>query len=79
MAMGMGMGADMVQPMAIVTIGGLLYGTLLTLYVVPCIYDILNHRNYVQADSPSDRLLDGLPENEARAEADVSDEKNTVK
>ena len=40
MAMGMGMGADMVQPMAIVTIGGLLYGTLMTLWVVPCIYDI---------------------------------------
>lgn len=36
----------MVQPMAIVTIGGLLYGTLLTLYVVPCIYDILNRKNY---------------------------------
>ena len=46
MAMGMGMGADMVQPMAIVTIGGLIYGTLLTLFVVPCIYDILNRRHY---------------------------------
>lgn len=46
MAMGMGMGSDMVQPMAVVTIGGLIYGTLLTLFVVPCIYDILNRRNY---------------------------------
>ena len=46
MAMGLGMGGDMVQPMAIVTIGGLLYGTLLTLFVVPCIYDILNHKIY---------------------------------
>ncbi len=36
------MGADMSKPMAIVIIGGLLYGTLLTLYVVPCIYDIFN-------------------------------------
>lgn len=42
MAMGMGMGSDMVQPMAIVTIGGLVYGTLLTLFVVPCIYDVFN-------------------------------------
>lgn len=42
MAFGMGMGADMVQPMAIVTIGGMVYGTLLTLWVVPCIYDLLN-------------------------------------
>lgn len=46
MAMGLGMGGDIVQPMAIVTIGGLLYGTLLTLFVVPCIYDILNHKSY---------------------------------
>ncbi len=44
MAFGMGMGADMVQPMAIVTVGGLIYGTLLTLLVVPCIYDLLNRR-----------------------------------
>lgn len=44
MAIGMGMGADMVQPMAIVTVGGLLYGTLLTLLVVPCIYDLLNRK-----------------------------------
>jgi multidrug efflux pump subunit AcrB len=34
------MGSDMVKPMAIVTIGGLVYGTLLTLVVIPCVYDI---------------------------------------
>ncbi|MBS5078985.1 MAG: efflux RND transporter permease subunit [Clostridiales bacterium] len=44
MAMGIGMGSDMVQPMAIVTIGGLIYGTLLTLIVVPCIYDLFNRK-----------------------------------
>jgi len=33
------MGAEMAKPMAVVTIGGLLYGTLLTLVVIPCIYD----------------------------------------
>lgn len=46
MAAGMGMGGGMVQPMAIVTIGGLIYGTLLTLFVVPCIYDMLNRKEY---------------------------------
>lgn len=46
MALGMGMGADMMQPMAVVVIGGLLYGTILTLFVVPCIYDILNRKKY---------------------------------
>ena len=44
MGAGVGMGADMVQPMAIVTIGGLLYGTLLTLFVIPCIYSLLIRR-----------------------------------
>ena len=34
------MGAEMMKPMAIVTIGGLVYGTLLTLVVIPCVYDI---------------------------------------
>lgn len=42
LALGIGSGADMIQPMAIVTIGGLVYGTLLTLIVVPCIYDAFN-------------------------------------
>lgn len=44
MAIGVGMGADMVQPMAVVTIGGLLYGTFLTLFVVPCIFDLFHGR-----------------------------------
>lgn len=44
MAMGIGMGADMAQPMALVVIGGLIYGTLLTLAVVPCIYEMFYHK-----------------------------------
>ena len=44
MLFGTDMGAAMGKPMAIVTVGGLLYGTLLTLLVVPCIYDLMNHR-----------------------------------
>ena len=42
MAFSSASGAEMMQPMAIVTIGGLIYGTLLTLVVVPCIYDLFN-------------------------------------
>ena len=34
------MGAEMTKPMAIVTIGGLVYGTLLTLFVIPAVYAI---------------------------------------
>ena len=36
------MGSEMARPMALVTIGGLLYGTLMTLIVIPCIYDLFN-------------------------------------
>lgn len=59
LAAGVGMGADMTQPMAIVTIGGLIYGTFLTLFVVPCIYDILNRKKYVII---SDKELDAADE-----------------
>jgi multidrug efflux pump subunit AcrB len=44
MALGIGMGADMVQPIAIVTIGGLLYATITTLFVIPVLYDIFNRK-----------------------------------
>ena len=42
MAVGMGKGVEMSQPMAIVVVGGMVYGTLLTLIVVPCLYDAFN-------------------------------------
>ncbi len=42
MALGTGMGAEMMQPMAVVTIGGLSYATLMTLFVVPVLYDLFN-------------------------------------
>lgn len=55
MALGVGSGADMVQPMAVVTIGGLTYGTLLTLFVVPCIYGLFRKREKA-------RLKEGMDE-----------------
>ncbi|MCL2107718.1 MAG: efflux RND transporter permease subunit [Oscillospiraceae bacterium] len=44
MTIGMGVGTEMVQPMAVTVVGGLIYATLMTLFVVPCMYDLL-HRN----------------------------------
>ena len=41
MALATGMGAEMMQPIAVVCIGGLLYATLMTLFVVPAMYDIM--------------------------------------
>lgn len=51
MVFGTDMGAAMGKPMAIVTVGGLLYGTLLTLLVVPCIYDLMNRRKTRETQS----------------------------
>ena len=44
MALGYGEGAELVQPMAVVTVGGLTYSTLLTLFIVPVLYDIFNRK-----------------------------------
>lgn len=44
MAIGVGMGAEMSQGLAIVTIGGLIYGTILTLVVIPVLYDLLHRK-----------------------------------
>jgi HAE1 family hydrophobic/amphiphilic exporter-1 len=40
MALGTSMDAALLRPMALVTVGGLTYGTIMTLIFVPCIYDI---------------------------------------
>lgn len=44
LALGIGEGADMLQPMAVVTIGGLTYATLLTLFVVPALYSLFHRK-----------------------------------
>ena len=44
MALGTSAGTALMKPMAIVCIGGLIYATLMTLLVVPCIYDMLNKK-----------------------------------
>lgn len=57
MALGIGDGAEMTQPMAIVTIGGLTYATLLTLFIVPVLYDLLRKKPLrtvdLEADAPA--------------------------
>ena len=42
MAMGYGQGTEMGRPMAMVVVGGMIYGTILTLIMVPCLYDAMN-------------------------------------
>lgn len=50
MAAGSGTGAEMMQPVAIVCIGGLLYATLMTLFVVPAMYELLSRREMRHID-----------------------------
>ena len=50
MALGKDAGTALMQPMAVVCIGGLLYATLMTLFVVPCIYDIMNKKELRRVD-----------------------------
>lgn len=57
------MGSEMAKPMAVVTIGGLLYGTLLTLIVIPCIYD--NFSDLGKRRKKKDTLAQELLETEA--------------
>ena len=58
MAIGMGMGAEMAQPMAVVVVGGMIYGTLLTLVVVPCIYDIFMKEKDMRDENLDDDRFD---------------------
>lgn len=46
MAFGNEMGTDMMQPVALVCIGGLVYATVLTLFIVPAIYDLMNGEKF---------------------------------
>lgn len=44
LSVGVGVGAEMVQPLAITAIGGLVYATLLTLLVVPVMYSLFHKK-----------------------------------
>ena len=45
LALGIGDGSEMLQPMAIVTVGGLIYGTFMTLFIIPILYDLLQRKS----------------------------------
>ena len=58
MALRKTVGTSMMQPVAVVCIGGLLYATLMTLFVVPCIYDLLNKKDVHVVKDEDLELLD---------------------
>ena len=58
MAVSQDAGSIMMRPIAVVSIGGLLYATLMTLYVVPCIYDMMNKKDLRKIDEKDLEILD---------------------
>ena len=51
-------GTALMQPVAVVCIGGLVYATLMTLFVVPCIYDMVNKKELRAVREEDLKLLD---------------------
>ncbi|MGM9537116.1 MAG: efflux RND transporter permease subunit, partial [Candidatus Onthomonas sp.] len=58
MAMGNSMDATLLRPMATVTVGGLAYGTLMTLFFVPCVYDLLTKNKPMVEEEITDTLIE---------------------
>ena len=58
MAVSKDVGSLMMRPIVVVSIGGLLYATLMTLYVVPCIYDMMNKKKLRKIDEKDLEILD---------------------
>jgi HAE1 family hydrophobic/amphiphilic exporter-1 len=59
MALGLGEGAELRAPLAITVIGGLSVATLLTLFVIPVVYSVLDRKKYaVDAAAPANQEAD---------------------
>lgn len=70
---GKGMASQLGSGMAIVISGGLAYGTLMTLYIIPIVYDIFFKRRPLSVDVGSD--LDEVPDDAAEYLAQLQAEK----
>ena len=51
-------GTSLIQPVALVCIGGLLYATLMTLFVVPCMYELVSKKKLRKVDEKELEILD---------------------
>ena len=58
MAVSKDVGSILMRPIAVVSIGGLMYATLMTLYVVPVIYDMMNKKDLYTVSEEDLELLD---------------------
>lgn len=68
LALGIGTGAEIVQPVAVVCIGGLTYATITTLFIIPVMYDVFTrNRNKGEAEPSVPEIADKAEPNEAEA------------
>lgn len=78
MAAGIGDGTEMIQPMAIVTIGGLTYATLMTLFVVPVMYDLMHRKRIrkkrIKVTIGGEETVEALTETTQGAHDDYDDQ-----
>ncbi len=51
-------GTTLIQPVAVVCIGGLVYATMMTLFVIPCIYEMMNKKDLRKVDDADLEFLD---------------------
>ena len=58
MALAKNVGTSLMQPVAVVCIGGLLYATLMTLFVVPCMYDLMNRKELRKVNEEELEMLE---------------------
>ena len=58
MALAKNVGTSFMQPVALVCIGGLTYATLMTLLVVPCMYDMVARKELRKVDESDLEILD---------------------
>ena len=58
MALGIGQGSELLQPMAVTAIGGLIYATVLTLLVVPAIYALVNRKKIKVEEAEEKKAVD---------------------
>ena len=73
LALGVGMGSEMMQPMAVVTIGGLTYATFMTLFIVPVLYDLFNGEKMSAREIQMAREAAGLNDPDQLDEPDDPD------
>ena len=72
LALGLGRGGELMQPMGIVVLGGLLLGTLVTLVLIPCFYCIIKRISFAKATPAQDngQIVADSDENHAELNTD---------